>query len=184
MADQLMSLEYLYAARVAINEALLDTGRSLNIGMLNKLFETARAAHEWKERCNRLLSEERSHINIIQQINMASLANIAEIESLRKENEKLRQQSTIAEEFMKKLPAGYSWNDCPTEYVADLQNQVHDLKDQLRTARMEERERCAKVCELATVPEFYVDDAKCIGLTHIPTRAACTARIRALGDAE
>ena len=43
-------------------------------------------------------------------------------------------------------------------------------------------ERCAVAAESAIVPSFYQDDAKCIGLTHRPTKAACAAAIRKLGE--
>lgn len=43
-------------------------------------------------------------------------------------------------------------------------------------------ERCAIAAEYALVPSFYQDEANCIGLTHRPTRAACAAAIRKLGE--
>ena len=43
-------------------------------------------------------------------------------------------------------------------------------------------ERCAVAAEYALVPSFHQDEANCIGLTHRPTRAACAAAIRKLGE--
>lgn len=43
-------------------------------------------------------------------------------------------------------------------------------------------ERCAIAAEYALVPSFHQDEANCIGLTHRPTRAACAAAIRKLGE--
>ena len=45
-------------------------------------------------------------------------------------------------------------------------------------------ERCAVVAEYALVPSFHQDEANCIGLKHRPTRAACAAAIRKLGEKE
>jgi tRNA C32,U32 (ribose-2'-O)-methylase TrmJ len=36
--------------------------------------------------------------------------------------------ANIGRALMARLPKGYHWNDCPTEIVTDLQNEIHDLK--------------------------------------------------------
>jgi len=33
----------------------------------------------------------------------------------------------IGRAFMERLPPGYGYNDCPTEYVTDLENKIADL---------------------------------------------------------
>lgn len=43
-------------------------------------------------------------------------------------------------------------------------------------------ERCALAAESVIVPSFHQDDAGCIGLTHRPTKAACSSAIRKLGE--
>lgn len=52
------------------------------------------------------------------------------------------------------------------------------------TAIIEKRtiERCAVAAESASVLSFHQNDAGCIGLTHRPTKAACAAAIRKLGE--
>lgn len=42
--------------------------------------------------------------------------------------------ANIGRALMERLPKGYSWSNCPTEIVTDLQNEIHDLKELLREA--------------------------------------------------
>jgi hypothetical protein len=40
----------------------------------------------------------------------------------------LREKAVIADAFLAKLPEEYSWTQCPSEYVAHLQNRVRELE--------------------------------------------------------
>ena len=40
----------------------------------------------------------------------------------------LREKAAITDAFLAKLPPGYSWEQCPTEYITHLQDQVHELE--------------------------------------------------------
>jgi hypothetical protein len=39
----------------------------------------------------------------------------------------VRDMANIGRALMERLPGGYSYNDCPTEIVTDLQNEIADL---------------------------------------------------------
>jgi len=59
--------------------------------------------------------------------------------------------ANVGRALMDRLPDGYSYMDCPTEIVTDLQNEVSDLKEELAQLQIDYDRACGRVAELEDV---------------------------------
>jgi hypothetical protein len=68
----------------------------------------------------------------------------------------LRDKAAIGEAFLAKVPADFTWSECPTEYVTHLQDHVHELEVAAlaeTTARAEARAAVAAEAAKHTQPK-------------------------------